>query len=262
MWPPTDVRANPAYRLLRLAELETVRPLLEPHFSVLEIGGGDGWQASLMTSWGYSVTSIDVEVPEGGRTCFPVQLYDGVSIPSPDEQFDLVFSSNVLEHVRDLPAFLTEVRRVLRKDGICVHLVPSVSWRLWSLLAHYALLPWFVGRKLARSIRRLLGPHGPERRVTGAGLGGSGSTPFLAKIRFVTGLQPHGEFPSSFGELLAFRKKSWAQRFECAGFGLVSSGATGLFCSGAWFILPLQWRRRLAPLLGSASSIFVMKKTP
>ena len=44
---------------------------------------------------------------------FPVQAYDGRRIPFADSSFDVVFSSNVLEHIRDLSA------RTPRLDGYC-----------------------------------------------------------------------------------------------------------------------------------------------
>ena len=41
--------------------------------------------------------------------------YDGVTIPFPDDSFDLVYATHVLEHVLDERAFLGELRRVSAK---------------------------------------------------------------------------------------------------------------------------------------------------
>src|SRR5688572_17923396 len=39
------------------------------------------------------------------------------SLPLADESVDCVVSFQVLEHVRDVPAYLTSIRRVLKRDG-------------------------------------------------------------------------------------------------------------------------------------------------
>ena len=52
----------------------------------------------------------------------------------PDDTFDVVFSSHVLEHIADPRSLLQEMRRVLRPGGLHVSVVPtqfaSPSWRL------------------------------------------------------------------------------------------------------------------------------------
>jgi SAM-dependent methyltransferase len=43
---------------------------------------------------------------------------DAMDLQFPDESFDLVISANLLEHVADPRRYLSECRRVLKKDGI------------------------------------------------------------------------------------------------------------------------------------------------
>src|SRR5262245_3274993 len=47
------------------------------------------------------------------------------SIPFPDGTFDLVYSSNVLEHVMELDPVFRECARVLKPDGLAVHVYPA-----------------------------------------------------------------------------------------------------------------------------------------
>jgi SAM-dependent methyltransferase len=64
--------------------------------------------------------------------------YDGVDIvanlegplPVPDEQFDLVFANQVLEHVRELTPLLMEIHRILKPGGQLLAHVPYFrsSW--------------------------------------------------------------------------------------------------------------------------------------
>jgi ubiquinone/menaquinone biosynthesis C-methylase UbiE len=99
---------------------------------LLEIGGGTGWQAKFLSQRGFEVESIDVTSNE--TKVWPVRVYDGFHIPFDDNHFDLVFSSNVLEHIPHIVDFQKEIQRVLKRDGMALHLVPSSSWRFWSNL--------------------------------------------------------------------------------------------------------------------------------
>lgn len=57
------------------------------------------------------------------------EIIDG-KIPFDDESFDLVYSNQVFEHVEDLPAVLSEINRILKKEGVLVTMFPSKEvWR-------------------------------------------------------------------------------------------------------------------------------------
>jgi SAM-dependent methyltransferase len=79
----------------------------------------------------------------------------GEDLPFEDAAFDVVLSSNVLEHVRDPAAVIRESIRVLRPGGSLHFVVPSYgSW--WE--GHYGVL-WLphMPRWAARQYVRLLG---------------------------------------------------------------------------------------------------------
>jgi ubiquinone/menaquinone biosynthesis C-methylase UbiE len=59
-----------------------------------------------------------------------IRQYDGQSIPFPHHSFDVVFSSNVLEHIKDEETIHQEMHRVLSAGGVGVHIVPTHTWRL------------------------------------------------------------------------------------------------------------------------------------
>src|SRR6185503_17456484 len=91
---------------LALAELRRRKP---PRAHLLEIGGGSGWQAQELASAGYEVASFDLANSEyAGRRVYPVQDYDGHRLPVDNTWADIVFSSNVLEHIPHVQAFQTE----------------------------------------------------------------------------------------------------------------------------------------------------------
>jgi hypothetical protein len=87
---------------MRKAEVEAVKPWFGPGARVLELGGGSGYQAGIIASWGCDIASIDVpDRPDPVQTLYyPVQNYYGVNIPYADESFDVVFSDAVLPCVK------------------------------------------------------------------------------------------------------------------------------------------------------------------
>lgn len=65
------------------------------------------------------------------RGLLQVKKFDGKKIPFKDAAFDLLTAIDVLEHVKDDLKTLYEIRRVLKKNGFAIFLVPAHS-RLWS----------------------------------------------------------------------------------------------------------------------------------
>ena len=139
-------------------------PRLPAGTSVLEIGAGAGWQARTLAELGFAVQAIDVDVAGAGYKEireWPVILYDGDRIPFSDRCFDIVFSSNVLEHIPQVDRFQAEIKRVLTPGGIAVHVVPTGSWRFWTNLAYYPVLARRYLRKyLANKPSADAGPAG------------------------------------------------------------------------------------------------------
>ena len=58
--------------------------------------------------------------------------------PYPDEYFDAIVSNQVLEHVKDLDLFFSEIHRTLRCGGFSVHLFPLIH----CIYEGHLLLPW------------------------------------------------------------------------------------------------------------------------
>ncbi len=103
----------------RAVELDGVRNWFIPDAKVLVIGGGSGFQAHLIASWGCAVMTVEIARPHGQVYRNSV-LYDGVSLPVREHSMDLVFSSNVLEGVlwpRSWCRCSPEIRRALKPGG-------------------------------------------------------------------------------------------------------------------------------------------------
>ena len=104
--------------------------------SIVEIGGGAGWQKRYFEERGILLKSFDIET--SGYSHLQqgdVIIYDGITLPLKDDSCDLLFSSNTLEHIANLPDVLSDHHRILNNSGLCIHLMPTASWRIWTSIS-------------------------------------------------------------------------------------------------------------------------------
>ncbi len=234
---------------IRRSELEGAWPPFARRQRVLELGGATGYQARILSDWGHEVTSLDIEVP--ADTDYPVERYDGQTLPFPGATFDVVFSSNVLEHVRDVPALLAEASRVLRPSGVMIHVLPSSTWRLWTSVAHYA---WVVQSVFFRRPN----PEGPRPQPR---------RPYSLRslmqfVRTVAIPHAHGAHANAIWELYAYSVGHWRRVFERNGLLIENVAPAGIFYSGYKILraLDVPTRKRLAKVLGSSCNVFVLRR--
>jgi SAM-dependent methyltransferase len=254
MTEPLDVERHRLHvRDIRYGDIDALRSHFSSDARVLEIGGGNGFQASVVASWGCIVDSIDVhESARSEPSFYPVRVYDGKHIPFSDATFDIAYSSAVLEHVRRPVELLREVRRVLKPGGRGIHIVPSAGWRFWTALAHY---PHLVRRLLKRKSNCAL-----ERAIDQATAAGK-PRPAWRRI-LIPGA--HGEYPSAVSEMYFFSRLRWRHVFVEAGLDVVRVSGNHLFYTG-YRLLPglgngVRWR--MAGFLGSACHVFETRRSP
>jgi SAM-dependent methyltransferase len=243
--------------VIREYELARIVPYLRPGARVLEIGGGTGYQAKRLKEAGFDVASIDIAgCGYGGTREFPIVDYDGSRVPFPDGSFDIVFSSNVLEHVPDLAQLQREMLRVLRRGGYCIHVMPTGSWRFWTNVAHYVEL----GQRIVLQMPQLL-PRSIRRREV---IRLVHSVAYIGRlIRQYLIVPRHGEHGNALSEVVTFGERYWRRRFVALGFDVNESVPLGLFYTGHMVLgkrLSIAARTRLARTLGSACIIY--KVTP
>lgn len=229
---------------LRRVEIDDLSRHLAPSARILEIGAGTGFQARLLAARGFDVTAI--EVPDSNYATsrvFPITDFDGRHIPFESQSFDIVFSSNVMEHVLDLPQLNREIRRVLRPDGYCIHALPTHGWRLWTTLSAFPTALQYVVDLSSKTPRAWLQM---ARRL---------AAPFVQRR--------HGERGNAVSELWLFRPHTWRRAFRADGFEIVWDQPLGLFYTGNMTLgrhLPFAARRTMAKVLGSACHVFKLKK--
>jgi SAM-dependent methyltransferase len=240
---------------IREAEIEIAVTAFRSNASILEIGAGTGQQALALSQRGFEVTAI--EMPDSNyrqSRVFPVTEYDGRHIPAKDGTIDIVFSSNVLEHVPDLHQMNAEVRRVLKLDGYCIHIMPTHSWRFWTTLS--AFPDAFLH---AATVRSKLVPF-VRRNSFGETLHGWwGIAKHLSRPVRQT---RHGERGNLISETWLFRPAWWRKAFDADGFEIVRDFPMGHFYTGNMLLgsrLSMASRARLAKVLGSACHLFEVR---
>jgi SAM-dependent methyltransferase len=245
---------------LRAAEIEQiVHRFRPPGARVLEIGAGTGQQALEISRLGFRVDAIEIFDPASmykEARVFPINDYDGKRIPFEDDTFDIVFSSNVLEHVPDLESLNREIARVLRPEGYCIHVMPTHSWRFWSMVTEFPASWQYVW-----GIR---GEMLPRNRAGAAELRRAGRTWGRAALRLFQPFLPraHGARGNGFSELWRFRPAWWRDAFGRHGFEVLADEPTGIFYTGSLTLgerLGLRHRRRLSKVLGSACHLFEVR---
>jgi SAM-dependent methyltransferase len=101
---------------------------------LLDFGCGTGRHVYEFRNAGYQTFGVDLgdylrlRSPDDKRWFARSTDPDVYRIPFQDESFDLIYSTQVLEHLRYYEPALKEMRRVLKRDGICIHIFP-VKWR-------------------------------------------------------------------------------------------------------------------------------------
>jgi ubiquinone/menaquinone biosynthesis C-methylase UbiE len=91
--------------------------------NVLDLGCGEGESIDLFKAVNPDIVWYGLDIDESPevlnrtRTDTNFYSYDGVNIPFPANTFDIVYSSQVFEHIRYPEQVIKEIVRVLKSDG-------------------------------------------------------------------------------------------------------------------------------------------------
>lgn len=149
-WYARSIKENLLQRFWHSTRFREVGKLIEPKGGkILDIGSADGTFTKVVfdKSKADKIIGIDVlpRTVSYARRRFARSkkmkflVADAHNLPFKDEEFDLVVCLETLEHVEDPKRVLREIRRVLRKDGSLIVLVPSenllfrLGWPFWLL---------------------------------------------------------------------------------------------------------------------------------
>ncbi len=128
LWEGIPEGLEPPYLARRLAFLLAH---VSPGARVLDVGCGEGRFTEALAERGVRVMGIDVaeEPLRRARSRQPEldlrRVEPAGAWPLADVSFDVVWAGEVIEHVADTAAWLSEVRRVLRSGGVLVLSTPA-----------------------------------------------------------------------------------------------------------------------------------------
>jgi 2-polyprenyl-3-methyl-5-hydroxy-6-metoxy-1,4-benzoquinol methylase len=115
---------------------------------VLEVGCNWGYGSHLFAHAARRIVGLDVnrEFVNYGNSRFAQNNLDlmvhdvNEPLPFSDESFDVVFSSEVIEHIANYLGCLREMQRVLRSDGVLILKTPNLAYApRWHALNPYHL---------------------------------------------------------------------------------------------------------------------------
>jgi 2-polyprenyl-3-methyl-5-hydroxy-6-metoxy-1,4-benzoquinol methylase len=103
-------------------------------WSICDLGCGTGWLSHEMLKFG-NVTGVDLS-PDGiglAKTRWPGATFETQDVLRwrPQTRFDLVVSSEVIEHVPDHKAFIETVNAILKPGGHLIMTTPNLRLKKW-----------------------------------------------------------------------------------------------------------------------------------
>lgn len=106
---------------------------------VLDTACGVGYGSYYLSEVAKEVIGIDISEnavtyakEHYRRENIQFRLMDAQRLEFPDKYFDVVCSFELLEHLKDPERYLTEVKRVLKKGGICIISTPRAKKTIYS----------------------------------------------------------------------------------------------------------------------------------
>jgi len=173
-----------------------------------------------------------------------------------DAEFDLVFSSNLLEHLSDLDRCLSECARVIRENGLIIHTVPNRMWKVFFLLLYYPNLikTVFSHVLLKRKLDRA-NDFKISKPKLDLNLKPLENRPSLRKLLLP---KPHGISCSHYREFRNWAQSWWIKNFEKNGLEVVDTVRLPFYFGLGY---NFQILLRIGNYLGlSASTGYIIKK--
>lgn len=102
---------------------------------ILDWGCGKGHDALWLLSKGYNVFGVDIDkeridggnvlLEQGGYGEKRLSMLDHNKTEFNGSEFDIIYSKQVLEHVKDIGSVAEEMKRLLSESGQCFHIFPA-----------------------------------------------------------------------------------------------------------------------------------------
>ena len=115
---------------MRITKARRLFASLKKGQRVLDMGCGNGAVLKDFTK-DYDIHGVDISplfVKQANKVGLKAKVHDLEKKPLPyqDKYFDVVFTSETMEHVVDTDWFLSEINRVLKKRGVLILTMPNI----------------------------------------------------------------------------------------------------------------------------------------
>lgn len=192
---------TPLGRAGYLRKADIVKNLKPAGGRLLDWGCGYGQMSYLLRNRGFEVVSYTIEAQEPSpsnsflreQDLNVVYGEDPVRLPFEDESFDVVLSCGVLEHVEDESGSLTEIRRILRPEGLFVVMMLPNEWSYAEFMARNVFRANDHDRLYSiKKMQELLTRYGFEAVETWySNILPKNFTPLPERLRQLLGAHPH-----------------------------------------------------------------------
>jgi ubiquinone/menaquinone biosynthesis C-methylase UbiE len=109
----------------------------------LDVGCREGTQSMLLEKKGYEVVSIDIE--KNYKKCSIVDA--NKKLPFKNDSFDLIWCSEVIEHLNNPQKVVKEFNRVIKPGGEIILTTPNSYFWLFRIASIFGLTPKKIQRK-------------------------------------------------------------------------------------------------------------------
>lgn len=227
------VRGSEIKNLLRFIELNNLG-------KVLDIGCGNGFISYLISSISKEVIATDLYSKDarthtvgldsakrliskiGSKNIF-LLASSMEYMPFKDETFDTIFSLYTLHYLKDRTLALNELKRVLKKNGIIILVIPNFIERIYAFFQFYLYLfikSFRVAREKIFKKGKLIFSNSNKKTASFS----------LAKLKenykYFPFPGPHGAYKNSAVEMIRHMPIQWNKEFRKAGFEISRSLTT------------------------------------
>lgn len=196
----------------------------------LEVGCGNAFQAALISRFCKRVFATDIFRKSKATHYFgtgQVQEFKSImgasnmqlvscsclSLPFNDGYFDFVFSSSVLEHIRNRELALSEIKRVLKPDGTLILTVPTQMPSIYAFGHSFLYMVARINSMIMQEKNKIYCSNDASETMHG-----SVFKRFLKNHPSFPLPEPHGEYGSVFEEFLRQFPAKWAKLLRRSGF--------------------------------------------
>jgi ubiquinone/menaquinone biosynthesis C-methylase UbiE len=100
--------------------------------AILDFGCGNGSLVKNLLDSGFNAKGCDLKFKPGMDVDLLIKCnlinninIDPYRLPYSDNTFDIIVTNQVMEHVQNYEETIVEMRRILKSDGVCLHMFPS-----------------------------------------------------------------------------------------------------------------------------------------